>query len=410
MSLVHRAVASREHRTWTPSWLDTLLGIQRRDGYWAGVPVDERRALQHGTVYRCVSLISDTIAQLPVGAHIGAGPMRMPVDDPPILISPLGPGVTWVEWIGMMATSALLRGNGFGEVLARDSREFPTLIQPLHPDEVKVRLDASGPALYYIPGRKTPTMRYPLGDVWHVKGMTLPGRAMSVLGLSPIEYQAQTIGAGLAAEEFGARFFGDGAQPSGILTTAADIEHDEAKDMQQRWIDAHGDRQRKVAVLGNGLSWQQISITPNESQFLETIRAKREEIAGWYGVPLHKLGMADKQSNWGTGVEESNLQWLQDGIGIWLARFEAALTALLPKPQYVKFNLNGLQRARYLDRMQGYSIERQIGMSNVDDILAKEDRPPLPDGLGESYSQPLNWGPVPGSPDTPVTPSPPSAP
>lgn len=373
----------------------------------------EERALQQGTVMSCVSLISDTLSQLPIDAFRGTGPTKTEITKPRVLEAPGGVGVPWEEWLGQNVVSLLLRGNAYGYIAELDGRFYPSVILMQHPDETKVELDkTTGQVLYTFPGQE-PTRRWPLGRAWHVKGMTLPGTKASIKGLSPIEYQARTISTALEAERYGYNWFRDSAIPPGYLGTDQELDDDEAKDLKDRWDKAHGGGQQGIAVMANGLKFETINVTPDQAQFLATIRAKREEIAGWYRVPLHMIGMADKQSNWGTGVEENGRQFVMFTLGIWLKRFEAALTSVLPVPQYVKFNVDGLLRARYLDRMQGYQIERQIGTLNIDEIRELEDRHPLADDLGTGYDKPLNWGPVlpPPPPEpAPVTPDAPSEP
>lgn len=286
----------------------------------------------------------------------------------------------------------MLRGNTYGEIVDRDPRGFPTQILLQHPDAIDPFRDrASGAVRYALADGR----RLDRSDIWHVKGMTIPGAVWSLKGLSPIEYAANTIGTALGAEEFGANIFREGGLPSGILSTAEALDDDEAKDMQERFLKAHGERQRKPAVLSGGLQWQTISIAPNEAQFLETVAAKREEIAGFYRVPPHMVGMVTKSTSWGTGIEEQMLGFVTFTMGIWLKRFEAALSALLPAPQYVKFNLAALLRGRLREQLESFKIEREIGTANIDEIRALLERPPLPEGKGEDYTQPMNWSPIP---------------
>jgi HK97 family phage portal protein len=404
VSIIGRLLPASERREWTPSWLNTVLGIVPRSGTWAGISVNERTALQQLTVWSCVSLISDTLSQLPAGAFRGEGADRRPAPTPQLLQSPTE-GITWQEWIGTAGVSILLRGNTYGEIIDRDLRGFPTQILLHHPDFVEpVRDKDTGKVVYRLGDDR----RLSRVDMWHVKGLTLPGAVWSLKGLSPIEYAANTIATALGAEEFGGNWFREGASPSGILATDGDLDEADALDMQERFIKAHGGRQRKPAVLGNGLKWQSISITAEESQFLQTIKAKREEIAGFYRIPPHMLGMVDKSTSWGSGIEEQMLGFLTFTMGIWLKRFEAALSAILPQPQYVKFNVAALNRTRLKEQLEAFKIEREIGTASIDEIRALMERAPLPDGKGEDYTQPLNWGAIPegGLANAPVTPQP----
>lgn len=362
-------------------------------GTHAGVVINERRALQQIAVWSCVSLISDTLAQLPIAAFVGDGPTRKRVSKDPAIISEPTPGVPWTEWLGGELASDLLRGNAYGWITERDGRGFASQIHALHPDEVAPRLDRyTGGINYKVSGQ---TKLIDPFDILHVKGFTLPGIYNSLEGLSPVGYAAQTIGTALAAEEFGARFFGDGAHPSSVLESEQAIDENTAKEMAARWKKSHGQRHREPAVLGGGLKWKPISLSPNESQFLETIDAKKVDICGFYRVPPHMVGIVDRSTSWGTGIEEQMLGFITFTLGIWIARWEAALSALLPRPQYVKFNLAGLLRGRLTERYRAYLMGRTGGWLSIDEIRAYEDMPPLEDDKGKDYLTPLNMGAIP---------------
>lgn len=356
---------------------------------WAGVPVDERRALQHITWWSCVSLLADSLTQLPIGRYRSVDDARVPLAPPPLFIEP-DAGVSWREWMGQMAVSVIARGNCYGLVLNTDAFGFPTQIKTLHPDEVVVTL-AGGEPRYRVFGYGDALTRR---DIFHVKALTLPGR-YSFQGLDPVSYARHTIGRGLAAAEYASKYFAQSGNPGGILSTDQDMPDGIAKEMQERWMEGHSQRQRKPAVLGGGLKWQSVEIKPEESQFLETIRATRLEIAGFFRTPPHLIGLGDMQSNWGTGVEENALQYVTFTLQPWLTRFEDAFSRLLPKPQFARFNTTAFLRSRTLDRYKAFLMARQGGWLNADEIRALEDAPPIPDGRGQDYLQPLNFTPVP---------------
>lgn len=359
---------------------------------WAGVPVTEMRALQQITVWACASLVTETIAQLPIGAYRGVGPTRQPLPDPQLIRTPAD-RMTWNEWMGQEMISAVLRGNAYGRIVARDDRlGYPTQIEPVHPDEIEPVRPPGGSLVYRLAGGK---LLDPF-EVFHVKGLTLPGRR-SIKGLSPIEHAAQTIGLALGAEEYGARWFSESAVPPGYLSSDGNVPDDKAKEMQDRWVATHGNRSRKPAVLGGGLKWETITVAPEASQFLETRKATRSEICGFFRVPPHLVADVERSTSWGSGLEEQNLMWITVGLGTWIIRFEQAISAVMPRGQYVKFNLGQLLRARLLDQANAFKIYREIGLMNIDEERALIEMPPLPDGKGTDHTQPLNWGSVPSS-------------
>lgn len=392
MSLLRQLVSPPGERR-EASLDNTLKALVEGRGWttWAGVSVTERSALQLLTVYSCVSLISDTISTLPIGRFrkVEGAPQRLP--DAPWMVKPHAEW-EWNEWLGAGMYADLLLGNAYAEVIDRDTVGVPIQMQPLHPDECEpVRRDGQ---LKYRVARKGGRETLDPINILHVRGLRAPG-VNSLKGLSPIEHARQAMGLGLAAQEFGARFFGDGANPSGVLSVPKDLKPEDAKRYKELWKETFGQRTRDPAVLGGGMEWKAISITPEEAQFLETRGFVRTDICGFFRVAPHMIAIVEKSTSWGSGIEEQVLGFIMFTLQPWIERWEAKLSALLPRPQYVKFNLAGLLRGRLLDRYKSYLTGRQGGWLCIDEIRAKEDMAPLPDGKGQDYLTPLNFGPIP---------------
>jgi HK97 family phage portal protein len=191
-----------------------------------------------------------------------------------------------------------------------------------------------------------------------VKAFTSAG---NVLGLSPIAYARQAIGLGMAAERFAARFFGDSAIPTGIITTDQQIHHDEARALKERWAVTFGGERsapwstlhgRGVAVLGGGARFQAITIPPEESQFLETSRANIATVARYFRVQPELIGGESGGSLTYANVEQRALDFLQFGLAPWLVRMETAISGLLSSTTTVKFNAGALVRTDLLTRYQ----------------------------------------------------------
>lgn len=352
-------------------------------GTVSGPAVNVRTSLRHIDVYACESLIADAIAMLPVDVFRKAGPARTPVASP--LAERPNAEMSRFDFWQRAVTSVLGSGDSFNVVSARDRSGYASQLTPVHPDDVrKVDRDPVTKIVrYHLRGGDI----VPKFDMMHVPGFILPGE---LRGMSVLEAGRQGIGLSMAAEEFGARWFGDGATPSSILESDQPYNEDAAKAAQQAWMKAHGDRHRKPAVLFGGLSWKQIQITPEESQFLETRQFQTSQIARLFRVPPHMIGSIEKSTSWGSGIEEQGIGFVVYTLGPWLARFEQALTALLPSDHFARFNVSALLRGNAKDRYLAYAIGRQWGWFCVDDIRALEDLPPLPDGAGQTYLQPLN--------------------
>lgn len=390
MDLIRRLFAPAEARE--ASLSATLKALETR-GYatYSGVAVNERTAMTHLAVWSCVSLIADAVAMLPLHTFEGGvEPTDLPqrVADPPVIRQPHAE-MTRSEWHVRMLWSVLIRGNAYARVIERGRAAMPTQLEPIHPDEVTISRDAVTGELVYLVGRSREPV--PAPDMLHVPGLVVPG---SVYGLAPIDYARQMIGAGLAAVEYGSRFFDEGAVPAGVLSTEQKLDVDTAVEYQQRWEEAHGHRRRKVAVLGGGLKYAPVQLTPEASQFLATQELSRAQIAGFYRVPPHLIGDVDRSTSWGTGIEEQGHQFVTFTLGPWLRRLEDAWRVMLGGRLYARYNTAALLRSRLTERYQAYTLARNGGWMNVDEIRALEELDPLPDGMGETYLQPLNMAPV----------------
>jgi HK97 family phage portal protein len=257
---------------------------------------------------------------------------------------------------------------------------------PLHPDHVRVERDANGQKRYRLPSGEP----IPRADILHVRLFPQAGLDVSP---SPIQVARETIGLGLAAQAFGARWFGEGAAPSSMLTTDQPLSDTQVKQLKSEWIATHGGR-RQPAILAGGLKWEPITITPEESQFLETRKFQRAEIASLFRVPPHMIGDLDRTTSWGTGIEQQSIGFVVHTLRPYLERIEGALTRLLPGQQFVKFNVDGLLRGDTPARYTAYQQALDGGWMNPDEVRALEDRPPIPGGAGKKYRQPLNYGPL----------------
>ncbi len=382
MSLLSRLLerGGPERRAFTPTAIP-----KNSDGFMSdsGMYVSEGSALQLAAVYACVQLIADSIASLPMDVFRKREAVREEVAPVPALIRQPFAHLTAFEWVFQTVTSLALRGNSFARVIEWDRFEFPVQLQPIHPDCVTIELDDHGRPNYRIDGVKVAR-----DEIVHIRRFALPG---AVMGLSPIEQARVGLGLGLAAERYGARYFRDSANPSSVLETDDNLSDEAAQATMRQWIASHGGR-RRPAVLSGGLKYRTISVTPEESQFLETRKYQRAEIAMLFRVPPHMIGDTEKSTSWGTGIEQQSIGFVTYTLRPWLTCIEAALTDLLPRGQFVRFNVDALLRGDQKARWESYQIARNAGVLSVNEIRALEDMPPIPNG--DSRIQPLNMGPL----------------
>lgn len=303
-----------------------------------GVTVATRpdTALQVPTVWACVGLLANAVSMLPLETYRHTAGIPQRVTDPQIVAAPAD-GMTQSEWLHMLMVSLLMRGNAYGKIVARNNIAMPTQIEIQNPDHVTVDVDRITGAVKYMMG--TPRVEVPTADVWHVRGMTLPGHK---IGLSPIAYAAAVIGLDLSGRQFATDFLDGGGIPKAVLESDQSIDQDKARTIKERLLAAT--RAREPIVLGAGLKYTSIQVRPEESQFLATQQANVAQIARFFHVPAGMVGGSEGGSMTYTNVEQRSLDFLTYGVSFWLKRIEDAFFGLLPKPQYVRFDATALLR------------------------------------------------------------------
>ena len=353
----------------------------------SGKVVNERTAMQTTAVYSCVRILSEAIASLPVHLYRYAGRGKERVYDHPLyylLHDEPNPEMTSFVFRETLMSHLLIWGNAYAQII-RDGGGRVLGLYPLLPDKVEVDRDGKG-ELYYVYNRysdENPNFgeygRVYLApeDVLHIPGLGFDG----LVGYSPIAMAKNAVGMTLACEEYGAGFFENGATPGGVLEHPGVLK-DPAK-VRESWHAVYGGSKNagKVAVLEEGMKYQQIGIPPEEAQFLETRKFQVDEIARLYRIPPHMVGDLDKSSF--SNIEQQSLEFVKYTLDPWVIRWEQSLQKALLLPQekreyFVKLNVDGLLRGDYQSRMTGYSVGRQNGWLSANDIREMEDMNPIP--------------------------------
>ena len=362
----------RERRDYSPSWAIPSPS----EGYWnaSGYPVNTDSALRNAAFYACVSLIANSLATTPIDVYRKAQNRRQVVEPSPSLIAEPSPGLTQVEWLFSLITSLLVRGNTYGVKGDFDPFGYPRQIELAHPDEVSVRwVDAGRRQLEYRFNGQT----VPLERVFHLKGFTLPGW---VEGLSVVQHHAQTIGMGLAAGSFAAGFYQGGGFPAFALETDQPITEDQAKIVQSRVADRIRSHGREPVALGNGWSLKGITASPAEAQFLEAMHYTATDIARIFNVPAEKINAATEGKAITYGNREANvIEFQTDALLPWAVRIEQALTRLIPRGQFVKFNLDAAIRVDPKTRYEVHKLALDAKWKLPDEVRELEDMEPMPE-------------------------------
>jgi HK97 family phage portal protein len=364
-------------------------------GSTSGKAVTERTAMQMTAVYSCVRILAEAVAGLPLNLYhyLPDGGKEKSYDHPlyQLLHDEPNPEMSSFVFRETLMTHLLLWGNAYAQIIRNGKGEVVALY-PLMPNRMTVDREENG-QLYYSYNRSSdeaPTMNGSTvilkpSDVLHIPGLGFDG----LVGYSPIAMAKNAIGMAIACEEYGAKFFANGAAPGGVLEHPGTIK--DPQRVREAWQSQFGGsgNSNKIAVLEEGMKYTPIGISPEQAQFLETRKFQINEIARIFRVPPHMVGDLEKSSF--SNIEQQSLEFVKYTLDPWVIRWEQSimrsLLSLEEKTQYfVKFNLEGLLRGDYQSRMTGYATARQNGWMSANDIRELEnlDRIPNEDG-GDLY-------------------------
>ena len=358
----------------------------------SGKPANERTAMQTTAVYACVRILAEAIASLPLHIYeyqddggkklVHEHPLYFLLHDEP------NPEMTSFVFRETLMSHLLIWGNAYAQII-RDGAGRVLGLYPLLPDKMDVQRDDRG-NIYYVYSRNSdenPTFKQygdivlKADDVLHIPGLGFDG----LIGYSPIAMAKNAVGMTLACEEYGASFFANGANPGGVLEHPGVLK-DPSK-VRESWNSVYRgvNNAHKIAVLEEGMKYQQIGIPPEEAQFLETRKFQINEIARLYRIPPHMVGDLEKSSF--SNIEQQSLEFVKYTLDPWVIRWEQSLQKALLLPDeksryFVKMNVDGLLRGDYQSRMNGYAVGRQNGWFSANDIREMENMNPIPDEEG----------------------------
>ena len=357
----------------------------------SGKQVNERTSMQMTAVYSCVRILSEAVASLPLNVYryTDTGGKEKAIDHSlyRLLHDEPNPEMSSFIFRETLMTHLLLWGNAYAQIIRNGKGEVIALY-PLMPDRMTVDRDSNG-RLYYkyrksnddAPTMESGVVSLAPSDVLHVPGLGFDG----LVGYSPIAMAKNAIGLAIAAEEYGSKFYANGAAPSGVLEHPGTLK--DPTRVRDSWNSTFGgsSNSHKVAVLEEGMKYTPISISPNEAQFLETRKFQINEIARIFRVPPHMVGDLEKSSF--SNIEQQSLEFVKYTLDPWVIRWEQALYRTLlseeeKKSYFFKFNVEGLLRGDYQSRMQGYATARQNGWMSANDIRELEDLDRIPAELG----------------------------
>jgi HK97 family phage portal protein len=363
--------------------------IRTAGGYSSsGLSINPETAMRQAAVYGCVKVLAEDVGQLPLILYKrtfknGRDGRDRATDHPYYDLMKLRPNwfMTSFNFREMLTAHNALRGNSYAEII-RVGTKIKALI-PMHPDMVEVKCDNKWNITYAVRDAKGGQRTLDRSQVLHICGMTLNGYS----GVSPITYARETIGLSMATEKYGAQMFKNGARMGGILSIPGKFKDPAMNRRVGEEFDniTNGDNAHKTLVLEEGMKWENVTMTSDDAQFLETRKFQIPEIARFFRMPLHKIQEMERATF--SNIEQQSLDYVISTLGPWICRWEQALsTSLLTEKEqteyYYEFNVDGLLRGDIKSRYEAHSRGILSGFLNRNEVRAMENRDAV-EGLDE---------------------------
>ena len=363
------------HPFWYTSMLDAASGRPQ---------ITPEYALKISAVLACVRVIAESGSTLPVNLYkrnkdgtkerASDSYLHSVVHDTP------NRWQTSVEFYDQMFNYLLLNGNSLHRIVGNSQGPIGEL-RPINPLRVqKVKMLSDGRKRFYLDDDETLDSH----EVLHVMGMSLDG----MWGTSVLSYARDSLGISLGAEQMGLQLFESGLRPSGVLQHPHNLSEDAVDRLRKQMLDYHGGKFHKPLVLEEGMSWSQLSVTPEDAQFLETRKFQVEEICRIFRVPLHMVQSLDKATF--NNIEHMSIQFVTHTLRPWLVRVEKAMKRdlLYQDKFYVEFLTEGLLRGDTQSRYEAYASAIQNQWMSPDEVRSLENMNPRSDGEGDKYENP----------------------
>lgn len=374
--------------------------VRRLDGSkntLAGEQITPELALKAPTVYSIVNLVRRTVAQLPIDIIANTGDKREPQKEHPlvrVLNQRPNQWQTPFQFKASLATRTILYGNYFGQKQRTTAGKVINIV-PLPPPAVRVEQLDSLYLAYHVTTLKGGTKTLSQDQVMHVRDFS----SDDVTGEPLVVRLRESIGLEIAAERYGAEFFGNSAIPSGVIEHPGSFMDDESRtrfaDSWRALFARKGKQRQGTAVLEGGIKYNAIAVNNKESQFLEVRKAQREIIAGAFGIPPHMIGSLDRATF--NNIEHMSLEYVIFFLTSLLVNIEQQMERdLLPESEQgslqIKFNVGGLLRGDQKSRAETLQIQRQNGVINANEWRRIEDMNPIEGPEGAVYLAPINLG------------------
>ena len=346
-------------------YIDSLGRVGRFfEGNWAGTYVDQNTALGIPAIYRGITLISDAIGALPLCAYRNK---RKVVPTPQILLRPV-PNETRMETISAMAAALIVHGNYIAVLGEAGVNGLPESIYPVSPDRVQVAKE-NGRIIYRIDDQS-----YDQSEIMHIKNFKMPG---DLVGKGILAVAKQALGKEIAINEYAARYFDGGVNPTAVIKSAnPDLTQEEADALKNAWMAMYSSRNRSPVVMNSSTDFEVLSSNAAESQLVEAQTAGLTEAANILGLPPYFLGSPNSSRTY-SNVEQENLQLVKWSIQPIAERIEAAFSDLLVRGQVAAFEYDSLLKTDTASRYDAYAVALSNGFLTVDEVRDYENLDPM---------------------------------
>lgn len=318
-----------------------------RAASFTGRYVTPELAMRVSTVYACRNLLAKTVAALPLRMYrIDGNGARFEAPDHPLndlLEHQPNSWQTAFDFKAFLMGSLCMRGNAYAEIVP-GARGAVDALEPLHPDRVKPERLPDRTIRYKISEPDGRTRVLLQDEMFHIRSAISDG---GLVGCGPIEFARETIGLAMATEEHGARLFGNGARPAGVVQLKSTMSDESYARFKREWNSIYSGLANagKTAILEEGAEFKPIALNSEDAQFIATRMFQIEEIARWFDVPLVLLHHVEKTTSWGTGVEAIMLAFVRNNLMPWLVAIQQAARRdliLAPRSYMARFDVESL--------------------------------------------------------------------
>lgn len=399
-------------------FLDFLFGSSERrsspppdDDFWyrsfglgtnpsSYIPPDQ--ALSITAVYSCVRILAEDVGSLPLPLYrrLSKGGKERDLKHPLYKLLQIRPNkwMTKMNFWEMMIGHVALRGNAYARILRNKNQEVIELI-PLHPGRMQVGQNSDGSRQYLYTDQNGRHVFYDQSDIFHLQGLSSDG----LIGLSPLDIHQRTFEGAITSDDYATQFFKNQAQPGGLLKHPKVLTPIARENIKKSWQEMHGGANRgRVAVLEEGLEWQQVGITQKDAQWLESKKYTKTDIASIFRMPPHMIGDLERATF--SNIEQQSLEYVRNTLRPWLVRVEETILRDLISEReqtdiFAEFLVEGLLRGDIQARYNSYAIGLNNGFLNADEVRAYENLNPIPNDAGQTFRVPLNTAPSGDTPD-----------